>query len=91
MPKDARVVRPVVTQVYKTIQDLIRSKTVGKKGLEEKDVYVTYEEFIYYFRDRYTSISEEEVRKALLNLELWGKIRVENNGWDLEIRLVEGT
>jgi len=40
-------------------------------------------------RDAYPNISEEEIRKALLRLELWGKISVENNGNTLEIRLLE--
>ncbi len=79
----------MTTQVYKILREVVSKKTEGKKGIDEKDVYVTFEEFIYYFRDRYTGISEEEVRKALLNLELWGKIKVENNGWDLEIRILE--
>lgn len=75
------VVRPVTNTVYKAIEELI-----GRKSGNE-DVYIEYRELRYYIGDRYPNISEEEIRKALLNLEMWGKIKVENNGVDLEIRI----
>ncbi len=78
MPSDW-VVRPVTNIVYKAIEELIG----GKSG----DGYIEYRELRYYIGDRYPNLSEEEIRKALLNLELWGKIKVENNGNDLEIRI----
>jgi len=75
------VIRPVTNIVYRAIEELI-----GKKP-GNGDSYIEYRELRYYIGDRYPNLSEEEIRKALLNLEIWGKIKVENNGNDLEIRI----
>ncbi len=75
------VIRPITNTVYKAIETLIRRK--GNEG----DSFILYTELKYHLLDKYPTISEEEIRKALLNLEMWGKIRMENNGSDYEIRL----
>lgn len=78
------ITRPVTNTVYKYIKELVSRKS------KDGDSYIEYRELKYYISDRHPNISEEEIRKALLNLEIWGRIRVENNGNDLEIRIRKG-
>lgn len=74
-------VRPIHNLVYKIIKDRL-----GKKS-KDFDGYILYSELKYILLDRYPTFSEEELKKALLDMEIWGKITVTNNGNDLEIRL----
>jgi len=80
--------RPVTNTVYQELRRMFKELAKGREEANEK-IVIQYDSFIYYMRDAYPNISEEEIRKALLRLELWGKISVENNGNTLEIRLLE--
>ncbi len=78
-------VRPIHNLIYRILKSKLSRKSRGFKG------YILYNELKYIIIDRFPNFSEEEIRKALLDLEIWGKISVENNGNDLEIRLRENS
>ncbi|MEM0056996.1 MAG: hypothetical protein QXH96_00755 [Candidatus Geothermarchaeota archaeon] len=50
---------------------------------------ITLTELIRTIRNNNVDVSVDDIMKALLKLEIWGKIRVENMGTDLKITLIE--
>jgi len=76
------VIRPLHTLIYQAIKDIInRKKILGRESV------VTYEEIVNAVKEISLNIGDDEIRSALLKLELWEYIDVVNNGATLEIRM----
>jgi len=79
------VIRPLHTLIYQTIKDIInRKKILGRESV------VTYEEIVNAVKEISLNIGDDEIRSALLKLELWEYVDVVNNGATLEIRMRGG-